>query len=233
MVAGLVPVVLTSIGGLATHPLARSYVAASLATALFPDEVHKQTPAPDAHDPTSSDPAAPGVIWTWRVPTPNAWPADYVDGHGDKPIMFPVGLTRLVPMRLDGSTTPEGLECPLVPHVLPVQLVCVGSLAIASVPAEFTSTAGRRLKERLQSSFGASLTHVAVSNYSNGYSGYVTTPEEYSAQHYEGASTLYGPHTYEAYAQTFESLAASVLAGTTPAAGQPFTPPAVFSKPGS
>ena len=45
----------------------------------------------------------------------------------------------------------------------------------------------------------------------NGYSGYVTTPEEYSAQRYEGASTLYGPHTLGAYMQTFDALTTELV----------------------
>ena len=94
--------------------------------------------------------------------------------------------------------------------MLPVQLVTIGTVAIAGVPAEFTSTAGRRIKDQVRSVLGSGVTHVAVSNYTNGYSGYVTTAEEYAAQHYEGASTLYGPNTLEAYELVVRGLAAAV-----------------------
>jgi len=36
---------------------------------------------------------------------------------------------------------------------------------------------------------------VVVSSVANEYSGYVTTPDEYARQHYEGGHTLYGPST--------------------------------------
>ena len=35
------------------------------------------------------------------------------------------------------------------------------------------------------------------------YTHYITTYEEYQQQRYEGASTLYGPHTLAAYQQEF------------------------------
>ncbi|UUZ49892.1 neutral/alkaline non-lysosomal ceramidase N-terminal domain-containing protein [Massilia sp. B-10] len=45
--------------------------------------------------------------------------------------------------------------------------------------------------------------------YANAYSGYVTTPEEYEAQHYEGASTHFGKWTLGAYQQSFHELASA------------------------
>lgn len=49
--------------------------------------------------------------------------------------------------------------------------------------------------------------HVVIAGLSNSYSHYITTFEEYQEQRYEGASTLYGPHTLAAYEQTFDDLA--------------------------
>jgi neutral ceramidase len=98
------------------------------------------------------------------------------------------------------------------------------------VPAEFTSAAGRRLRESLRTAFVGVLSDLAVSNYTNAYSGYVTTPEEYAAQHYEGASTLYGPHTLAAYVQTFQTLAAALVAGTSIDPGSPAVVTAVYRK---
>jgi neutral ceramidase len=66
-----------------------------------------------------------------------------------------------------------------------------------------------------------------ICGYANAYSGYVTTPEEYDLQHYEGASTLYGPHTLAAYRQTFGMLATAAR-NNAPAPGWlPFKPPAI------
>ena len=48
--------------------------------------------------------------------------------------------------------------------------------------------------------WGATL-HVVIAGLTNTYSSYVTTWEEYQVQRYEGASTIYGPHTLDAYIQ--------------------------------
>ena len=42
---------------------------------------------------------------------------------------------------------------------------------------------------------------VVIAGLTNTYSSYVTTIEEYSIQRYEGASTIFGPHTLDAYIQ--------------------------------
>jgi len=49
----------------------------------------------------------------------------------------------------------------------------------------------------------------------NTYSHYVTTREEYGVQRYEGASTIYGPFTLEAYQDIFSKLV-PYLADTSP-----------------
>ena len=43
--------------------------------------------------------------------------------------------------------------------------------------------------------------HVVIAGLANTYASYVTTFEEYSVQRYEGASTIFGPHTLDAYIQ--------------------------------
>lgn len=47
------------------------------------------------------------------------------------------------------------------------------------------------------------------------HSQYITTPEEYSKQEYEGSSTLYGPLTLPAYQEIFANLAISIRDGAT------------------
>ncbi|KAL6990444.1 Neutral ceramidase 1 [Sarracenia purpurea var. burkii] len=55
--------------------------------------------------------------------------------------------------------------------------------------------------------------HIVIAGLSNTYSQYVTTIEEYQVQRYEGASTLYGPHTLSAYIQEFQKLATALITG--------------------
>jgi len=52
---------------------------------------------------------------------------------------------------------------------------------------------------------------VVIAGLANGYSQYVTTPEEYSIQRYEGASTLFGPNTLPAYIELFTNLTRQLL----------------------
>jgi len=102
------------------------------------------------------------------------------------------------------------------PDILPVQLLRVGQLFIAAVPAEFTTMSGRRLKKVIaDAAIAAGIDNplVEVAGLANGYSQYVTTFEEYQKQRYEAASTLFGPYTLSAYMQEFSTLADSILKG--------------------
>ncbi|KAL4296728.1 hypothetical protein GQ457_12G028270 [Hibiscus cannabinus] len=106
------------------------------------------------------------------------------------------------------------------PSILPIQILRIGQLVILSVPGEFTTMSGRRLRDAVktvltssgQGEFGSNI-HVVIAGLTNTYSQYITTFEEYQVQRYEGASTLYGPHTLSAYIQEFQKLASSLIKG--------------------
>ncbi|HYD81395.1 MAG TPA: neutral/alkaline ceramidase [Paucimonas sp.] len=102
---------------------------------------------------------------------------------------------------------------PWTPEVLPVSIFRIGQLAIVAAPAEFTIMAGRRVRDTVKSALGDSVRHVVFAGYANAYAGYVTTPEEYDAQHYEGASTHFGKWTLPAYQQAFFGLASALRQG--------------------
>ncbi|KAL1842242.1 hypothetical protein VTJ49DRAFT_5720 [Mycothermus thermophilus] len=91
------------------------------------------------------------------------------------------------------------------PNIVDIQALRVGQLIIIVSPSEVTTMAGRRWRNAVQAAAQASsLTGsqdpvVIVSGPANSYSHYVTTPEEYSVQRYEGASTLFGPWQLPAY----------------------------------
>lgn len=112
----------------------------------------------------------------------------------------------------------------LTPDILPFQLLRVGTLAIAAVPSEMTTQAGRRLRLTILNALRPSgVTRVVITGLANEYSGYVTTPEEYNSQQYEGASTLYGPLTLDGYRQIFTQLANAMASNQAVPAGP--TPP--------
>ena len=55
-----------------------------------------------------------------------------------------------------------------------------------------------------------------ISGLSNVYTHYITTFEEYQAQRYEAASTLYGPHTLKAYLEQYVRLARAMVEVSPP-----------------
>lgn len=118
--------------------------------------------------------------------------------HGAKEVVIPVGLMQ---------------PYPWVPEVLPLQLVRVGNLYLATLPGEPTIMSGYRIRRQLAQTLGVPVNQVLVVGYSNAYTEYITTPEEYSHQDYEGGSTLFGPWTQPAYMQELDKLAQAMARG--------------------
>ncbi|CBI18885.3 neutral ceramidase 2 isoform X2 [Vitis vinifera] len=106
------------------------------------------------------------------------------------------------------------------PAILPIQILRLGKLVILSVPGEFTTMAGRRLREAVKETLVSNGngefdddTHIVIAGLTNTYSQYIATFEEYKQQRYEASSTLYGPHTLSAYIQEFKKLAEAMAKG--------------------
>lgn len=93
----------------------------------------------------------------------------------------------------------------------PVQLMRIGNLAIVSIPGEPTTMVGRRIRAAvLEQLKDSGIDTVIVNGLANNYSGYLTTREEFATQHYEGASTEYGPYQTSAYIQEYTQLAVAM-----------------------
>ncbi|XP_077595165.1 neutral ceramidase [Stigmatopora nigra] len=134
--------------------------------------------------------------------------------HRPKPILFSTGEMKW--------------PLPWHPEIVDVQILTVGSVAVVAVPGEMTTMAGRRLREsvgrELRSEGAFSDVDVALAGLSNVYTHYIATYEEYQVQRYEGASTIYGPHTLAAYIQKFSGLARAIAqdrAGSLAAGPEP------------
>lgn len=129
-----------------------------------------------------------------------------------KPILFDAGAT-LVPYQW-------------APNIVDIQLLRVGNFIMIISPGEATTIAGLRWKaaiaKKAQSlNIGGPNPMVVLGAPANSYSHYIATPEEYNAQRYEGASTLYGRWTLPAYiARSTEIL--PYLGDTAPST--PLTP---------
>ncbi|MCI0386954.1 neutral/alkaline ceramidase [Streptomyces sp. CNQ085] len=121
------------------------------------------------------------------------------DAHAPKAIAVPIGeMNRIYPW---------------VQETVPVQLVRIGRLYLIGVPGEVTIAAGLRLRRTVAQVTGADLDDVLVAGYANSYFHYLTTPEEYDAQHYEGGSTLFGRWQLPAVQQVSAELARAMREG--------------------
>lgn len=147
--------------------------------------------------------------------------------QGPKPIVLEAGRKRILGQALDA---PPGfvdpliaemnrqvkagaiVDSPLVPSVLPLQIIVIGAIALLCCPGEFTTTAGKRLIETVTPILKQrGIQQVLLCSYCNDYMGYVTTFEEYQQQAYEGGHTLFGQWTLAAFQTCFKQLAQQLL----------------------
>jgi neutral ceramidase len=115
---------------------------------------------------------------------------------------------------------------PFVQERVPVQLMRIGRLYLIGIPGEPTIVSGLRLRRAVAAVTGSELSDVLCVGYSNAYIHYVTTPEEYLEQRYEGGSTLFGRWQLPVLMQTAAGLAAAMRDGLPAAAGP--RPPAAL-----
>jgi neutral ceramidase len=118
---------------------------------------------------------------------------------------------------LSDAQRPKAMLIPVgalgwVADVLPVQLVRIGPLVLIALAQEVTIVAGLRLRRAVADALDTPLENVLVQGYANDYAGYVTTPEEYTAQRYEGGHTMFGRWELPAYLQEVTRLAGDLQA---------------------
>ncbi|KAH8893207.1 Neutral/alkaline nonlysosomal ceramidase [Thozetella sp. PMI_491] len=155
---------------------------------------------PGAFDFTQHDGNEKTTSPVWRVVSHllKAPSEDQISCHGAKPILLDVGEVYK--------------PYQWTPNIVDVQVFRVGQFVIIISPGEATTMAGRRWKDAVKSAtatlFGLETDSIArkqtapivvLGGPANSYTHYITTEEEYGIQRYEGASTLYGPHTLAAY----------------------------------
>ena len=151
------------------------------------------TDGPGAFDFKQNDPGAPNANPLWAVVRGALKePSEEQKAcHYPKPILLDVG-------EID---TPYQWT----PNIVDVQVLRVGQLIIIVSPGEATTMSGRRWKEAIHDNAktlaitGTEEPIVVLGGPANSYTHYIATEEEYGVQRYEGASTLYGPHTLNAH----------------------------------
>ncbi|WP_089606037.1 neutral/alkaline non-lysosomal ceramidase N-terminal domain-containing protein [Acinetobacter piscicola] len=101
---------------------------------------------------------------------------------------------------------------PLVPSVVPLQILKLGQLLLICCPGEITTTSAQRVIQTVYQSVQGNLStnKVWLVSYCNDYMGYITTNEEYQQQAYEGGHTLYGQWTLAAVQYKFQGLATQI-----------------------
>lgn len=82
------------------------------------------------------------------------------------------------------------------------------------LPFELTAETGFRIQAAVEQSYrekNQTIPEVMVTSLANGYTGYITTPEEYEVQYYEGGHTIYGRYSQPYVTQHIGALAADLL----------------------
>lgn len=145
---------------------------------------------------------------------PGGWPAETIPGQTLSAVLM-CNVSQLPPVLGDFSCQAEKpVLLPRGASELPLQLFRIGQLAVIGLPWEVTTMAARRLKTLLLEELApVGVQTIVVAGLVNDYVHYLTTREEYAAQQYEGASTLYGPWTHAAVMQESLKLARAMRSG--------------------
>lgn len=118
------------------------------------------------------------------------------NGQGPK---LPALDSELLPMiRLTSVLGPPRV----FPSELPLQVVRIGEFSLAAFPGELSTAAGAMVRTKL-----AAFSPLVVVGLANEYVNYVATPDEYGAQDYMAASTIWGPYEAAVFACRIAQLA--------------------------
>ncbi len=175
---------------------------------------------------------------TGRAVLGASFAAGTTDGEGSP--LFRRGRNNPVPQRfsewlydrfprLRERQSPKDLLIPVgalgwAQEQLPVQLVRIGGLYLICLPIEVTVIAGLRLRRAVAAVMSTDVEHVIAQGYANGYAHYLTTPEEYDEQWYEGGSTLFGRNELHAIVDVVTDLAEAMRDGHPVDSGEPPPP---------
>ena len=103
----------------------------------------------------------------------------------------------------------------IIQEKFPVQIMRFGDYYLLGLPGEFTGAVGVQYRQDAAKLFGVPESHIILQGYTNAYDHYVTTPDEYDSQQYEGGATLFGRYTSSAFRQTLNEVGTSLKNGTS------------------
>jgi hypothetical protein len=146
-------------------------------------------------------------------------------------------LFDLTGKSLEGSRSPIGfgsqghkIGLPITsptsyPRAVPLMVVRVADRLIISFPGEPTVELGRRARAAVRAAGDRlGVKGSIVAGLANEYILYLTTPEEYDRQHYEGGSTLFGPASPVLLVDQLAELASRMARGEPAQSPYPFDP---------
>jgi hypothetical protein len=81
------------------------------------------------------------------------------------------------------------------PHRAPLGVYQIGDVALVGYPSETTTIMGYRTRKAVAKKLSLPVDQVLIVNFANGHISYITTPQEYDRQTYEGASNYWGAAT--------------------------------------
>jgi neutral ceramidase len=169
-----------------------------------------------------------------RVSSNPVWGLAFFGGSEDGASIFHE------PLATEGRRLPEAFADPvhgrkiivapgLVHESQPeVHVIRVGDRLLLGAPGEPSVEMGRRFEEAVAADLPEGVTDPVVVGLSNDYMGYLTTPEEYEMQHYEGGHTVFGTWTSVLVREAFADLTRSLAHGRP--APAPSTPAELGSR---
>lgn len=201
-----------------TFPLANGTTVRTCPAALGYSFAAGTTDGPGAFDFTQNDSVSSDANPVWAV----------VSGLLKEPSQAQKDCQYPKPILLDvGEITAPYLW---TPDIADVQSLRVGQFFIIVSPGEATTMSSRRWRKAVAAA-GADSAYtdeepiVVLGAPANSYTHYLATEEEYGIQRYEGASTLYGPHTLNAYINlTLSNLHYLAIDSTSQPATGPLPP---------
>lgn len=116
--------------------------------------------------------------------------------QGEKEMLLPVGY-------IDG----------LLQQTHMFSITRIGGFTLVTNGLEPTTVSGYRMRRHVAEVLGVPLDTVICQGYTNSYGHYVTTPEEYAQQDYEGGATAFGKYTLCAMISIYDEIAHAIKDG--------------------